>query len=39
MGTVYRGMDQKPKKGKNWKKAFVLTNNKIDPFLNTGMDA
>lgn len=35
MGTVKRGLDQKPKKGKNFKKVFVLTNNKIDPFLNT----
>lgn len=35
MGPVYRGLDTKPKKGTNWKKVFVLTSHKIDPFLNT----
>ena len=35
MGTVSRGTDGKPKKSKNWKKAFVQTTHKFDPFLNT----
>lgn len=34
MGKVFRGMDQKPKKAKNWKKVYVMTTHKIDPFLN-----
>ncbi len=35
MGCVYRGTDGKPKRAKNWKKAFVQTTHKFDPFLNT----
>ena len=35
MGTVTRNMDNKPKKGKNWKKAFVMTQHAFEPYLNT----
>ena len=35
MGKVTRkGQEHKPKKLKNWKKAFVMTKYQIDPFLN-----
>ena len=38
MGKVYRDMSYKPKKAKNFKKAFVVTTTKFDPFLNTSSD-
>ena len=31
-------MSYKPKKAKNFKKAFVVTTTKFDPFLNTSSD-
>lgn len=34
MGKVHRELEHKPKKDKSWKKAFVLTTHKFDPFLN-----
>ncbi len=34
MGKVHKELTHKPKKDKNWKKAFVLTTHKFDPFLN-----
>jgi hypothetical protein len=35
MGKVLRDMTHKPKKAKNFKKVFVVTGQKFDPFLNT----
>jgi hypothetical protein len=35
MGKVYKQYEHKPKLGKNFKKVFVLTSHKFDPFLNT----
>jgi hypothetical protein len=35
MGEVYRSNDNKPKKAKNWKKVFAITNHKFDSFLNS----
>jgi hypothetical protein len=38
MGEVSRDMQSKPKKAKNFKKAFVVTSQKFDSFLNTSLD-
>ncbi len=36
MGKVTKQlMAHKPRKEKNWKKVFVMTTHKFDPFLNT----
>lgn len=34
MGKVHKSYEHKPKTAKNWKKVFVMTTHKFDPFLN-----
>jgi hypothetical protein len=35
MGKVYRGADRNPHITKAFKKVFIMTKHKIDPFLNS----